>query len=197
MWDARYAEAGFAYGTEPNDFLRAEATRLAPGSRVLCLAEGEGRNAVFLAGLGHTVHAVDGSAVGLQKASALAASRGVALSTEVADLADWDPGEARWDAIVSIWAHLPPPIRAALHRRVVNALAPGGLLLLEAYTPEQVALGTGGPPSAAMMMTPEGLRSELTGLVFERLEALEREVSEGRYHQGRSAVLQAVARKPR
>lgn len=196
MWDQRYAEAGFAYGTEPNDFLAAEAGRIRPGGRVLCLAEGEGRNAVYLAGLGLQVHAVDLSSVGLAKAAALARQRGVSLVTEVADLAAWEPGTACWDAVVSIWAHLPPGPRAALHRRVVHALAPGGLLLLEAYTPDQLRLDTGGPRVAEMMMTPETLRAELEGLVFERLETLEREVHEGRYHEGRSAVVQAVARRP-
>lgn len=195
MWDQRYGEEGFAYGSEPNDFLRAEAHRLAPGSHVLCLAEGEGRNAVFLASLGHKVHAVDLSSVGLAKARALADARGVILTTEVADLSTYEPGRACWDAVVSIWAHLPPEARRELHERVVEAMVPGGLLLLEAYTPDQLALGTGGPRDAAMTMTPDGLRAELPGLVFERLEAVERDVHEGRYHQGRSAVVQVVARK--
>lgn len=195
MWDQRYSEAGFAYGTEPNDFLSAQAGRLRPGSRVLCIAEGEGRNAVFLAGLGHRVTAMDQSAVGLAKARELAAARGVHLDTAQGDLSDYDPGPG-WDAIVSIWGHLPPSIRAGAHGRLAAALNPGGLFLLEAYTPEQLELGTGGPRSADMLYTPELLAEDLAGLVFDHVWTGRREIHEGRYHQGWSATVQVVARKP-
>jgi SAM-dependent methyltransferase len=196
MWDERYSVAGFAYREEPNDFLREQAAVLAPRSDVLCLAEGEGRNAVFLASLGHCVHAVDLSSVGLAKAERLAAERGTSITTELADLASYDLGVARWDAVVSIWAHMPQAVRASLHARAVGALRPGGIFLLEAYTPEQLALKTGGPPVAELMMTLDGVRGE-----FERLEEVvaregEREVSEGRYHQGRSATVQFLGRLP-
>ncbi len=196
MWDQRYAEPGFAYGTEPNDFLREQAGALAPGSEVLCLAEGEGRNAVYLASLGHRVHAVDLSGVGLDKARAFAAERGTSITIEVADLARYDPGTARWDAIVSIWAHVPPAIRGPLHARVAEALRPGGLFLLEAYTPEQLRHGTGGPPDSALMMTLATLRAELPDLEALVAREVEREVHEGAYHDGRSATVQWLARKP-
>jgi SAM-dependent methyltransferase len=197
MWDQRYAEPGFAYGTEPNDFLREQAGALAPGSAVLCLAEGEGRNGVYLASLGHRVHAVDLSSVGLEKARRLAAERSTSITTEVADLASYDPGTERWDAVVSIWAHLPPTIRAPLYERVARALKPGGLFLLEAYTPDQLRHGTGGPRDAALLVTLATLRAELPG--FEELVAreLERDVQEGAYHRGTSSTVQWLARKPR
>jgi SAM-dependent methyltransferase len=197
MWDQRYAEPGFAYGTEPNDFLREQAGALAPGSAVLCLAEGEGRNGVYLASLGHRVHAVDLSSVGLVKARRLAAERSTSITTEVADLASYDPGTERWDAVVSIWAHLPPTIRAPLYERVARALKPGGLFLLEAYTPDQLRHGTGGPRDAALLVTLATLRAELPG--FEELVAreLERDVQEGAYHRGTSSTVQWLARKPR
>lgn len=197
MWDERYAQDGYAYGTAPNDFLAASAARyLPPGGEVLSLAEGEGRNAVFLAELGFRVTGVDGSAVGLAKARALAAERGVSIETVVADLAAYDLGVARWDGVVSIWCHTPPAVRASLHRAVVAALRPGGVFVLEAYTPAQLEHRTGGPPVAEMMMTREGLAQELAGLELLVAEELEREVHEGRYHDGLSAVVQLVAKKP-
>lgn len=188
MWDARYAEPGFAYGTAPNDFLRSEAPRIE--GPVLCLAEGEGRNATFLAGLGLEVHGVDLSEVAVDKTRRLAAERGVVVEMSRADLADYDLGEARWGAVVAIFAHLPPPLRAAVNARIVRSLRPGGRLVLEAYTPRQLAFGTGGPPVAAMLYEPEDLRAELAGLRFDVFHEIERDVHEGRYHNGRSAVLQ-------
>lgn len=194
MWDERYSEPGFAYGTEPNDFLRERAAQLQPG-RTLSLAEGEGRNAVFLAGLGHEVTAVDASAVGLDKARQLAAERGLDIDTRVADLAAFEIEPGAWDNIVSIFCHLPPEVRRRLHRAVVAGLRPGGMLLLEAYTPAQIALGTGGPPVAELTMTLDALREELAGLNFLHAAEREREVIEGRYHTGRAAVVQVLARK--
>lgn len=196
MWNERYADAFAAYGTDPNDFLRAVADRI-PDGPVLCLAEGEGRNAVFLAQRGHAVTAVDQSQVGLANAARLAAERGVRIETVAADLADFDLGDARWAGIVSIWAHVPPVIRGPLHAACVRALRPGGALVLEAYTPEQLDRpGRGGPPVAELMMTPDALRAELAGLDFERCAAVERDVQEGRYHTGPSATVQVLAFKP-
>lgn len=197
MWDQRYGEPGFAYGTEPNDFLAEMAPRhLRPGAEVLSLAEGEGRNAVFLARLGHRVTGVDGSAVGLDKARALAAQHGVSLHTVVADLGDFELGHERWDAVVSIWCHTPQALRARLHRAVVEALRPGGVFILEAYTPRQLARGTGGPKSAELLMTLDAVREELAGLELLHAAELTRDVQEGTYHAGTSEVLQVVARKP-
>lgn len=199
FWDARYAEADLAYGAAPNDFLASVADRLPPRRRVLCLAEGQGRNAVFLAERGHDVTAVDLSAVGLKRAEALAAERGVAIRTEAADLADYDLGTEAWDAVVSVFAHVPSAVRVPLHRRVVAALRPGGAFVLEAYTPEQTRRDTGGPsgPEAVdLTMTASGLRAELDGLDLEHLAEVERDVVEGPYHRGLAAVVQVLARKP-
>lgn len=195
FWNERYAEPGLAYGDEPQVFL-AEQAHLLPSGPVLCLAEGQGRNAVFLAGRGHDVLAVDQSAVGLNRARALAASRGVALRTQVADLADFDPGEGVWSAVVSVFAHLPAAVRAPLHARVVRALRPGGVFLLVAYTPAQIALGTGGPRDPALLADPDTLRAELTGLEWLVTREETRELAEGEYHRGPSAVIQLVGRRP-
>jgi SAM-dependent methyltransferase len=196
MWNERYAEPGFVYGTDPNDLLVLEVGRLPPGGRVLCLAEGEGRNAAFLLRQGFVVTGVDASSVGLAKAAALAASQGHRLETVVADLSTFDLGEAAWEGVVSIWCHLPQPLRKKVHASVVRALKPGGVLILEAYTPRQLAYGTGGPPSAAMLFEPAEIADELAGLELLRCEERTRMVHEGRYHDGQSAVLQVVAQKP-
>lgn len=195
-WDERYAGDRFFYGDQPNDFLRAKADVIRSGGDVLCLAEGEGRNGVFLATRGLQVTGVDGSAVGLAKARKLAEARGTSLHTIVADLRDYDPGEARWDAIVSIWCHLPPPLRDAIHPRLVRALKPGGVVLFEHYHPTQVGRGTGGPPDPSMMITLDELRRAFAG--FEVLHAFEgeRDVREGGGHTGLSVVTQFVACKP-
>jgi SAM-dependent methyltransferase len=197
MWDERYSADEFIYGEEPNDFLRENLHRL-PRGRTLCLAEGEGRNGVFLAAAGHDVLAVDQSAVGLAKAERLATSRGVKIRTQVADLATFDPGESEWDAVVSISAHLPSAIRRELHRRIVRALRPGGVFIIEAYTPAQHSTaGVGGPPPGHedMLMSLAALREELAHL--EELHGVElvREVNEGAFHSGPGAVVQFIARR--
>jgi SAM-dependent methyltransferase len=195
FWNTRFSLPGFAYGTEPNDLVRELAPRLA--GPVLSLGEGEGRNAVFLAQRGLNVTAVDLSSFGLDKAQRLAADRGTALTTQVADLADYDLGESRWGSILSIWCHLPAWVRARVHRGVVAALRPGGLFVLEAYTPRQLAFDTGGPKNAELLYEPLQTAAELEGLELERCVELERDVQEGEWHRGRSAVLQVIARKKR
>jgi len=196
MWDERYSEPFVSYGTEPNDFLREVAGRI-PQGPVLCLAEGEGRNAVYLAERGHEVTAVDLSEVGLANAQALARERGVEITTVLADLAAHDLGTDKWAGIVAIWAHLPPDVRAGVHAACVSALRPGGAFVLEAYTPHQLDRpGVGGPPTEDLLMTPEALQSELAGLSFARCEEVDRDVAEGQYHQGPSTTVQVLAFKP-
>lgn len=193
-WDDRYGGDEFFFGTEPNDFLKQVAPRL-PVGRTLCIADGEGRNSVFLAGAGHEVTAMDASVVGMEKAGALAAERGVELATVVADLREFDFGYGRWDAIVSIFCHMPPDLRRDVHARVVQGLAPGGSFVLEAYTPDQLAYRTGGPPVAELLMTETDLRADLAGLSFEVLTERLRTVREGRGHDGASAVVQVLGWK--
>jgi len=193
-WDERYSEEGFAYGTEPNDFLVTVADQI-PGKRVLSVAEGEGRNAVFLARRGFDVTAVDSSRVGLEKARQLAAEQGLQLETIVADLSAYDPGIEQWDAVVSIFCHLPAPLRKQLHKKIVAALKTGGILALEAYHPRQLEFDTGGPKSAELMPTLDDLHSELAGLRFIIGREIEREVIEGKYHFGQAAVIQVLAVK--
>ncbi len=197
FWDDRYSDTDYVYGIEPNDFLAAEAHRL-PKGRVLCLAEGQGRNATYLAALGFTVTAVDQSAVGLTKAQELAAQSGVQIETIQADLAQFMIEPASWDGIVSIFAHTPPPLRHRIHHQVEQGLKPGGLFILEAYTKRHLEMeGIGGPPShmAEMLMSLADLQQELEGLTILIGQEIERVVNEGKYHQGNSAVVQIVAAK--
>jgi SAM-dependent methyltransferase len=196
FWDERYGAPDYVYGTEPSDFLAEHWSRLPAGGEILCLADGEGRNGVFLASKGMRVTGVDSSSIGLEKAQKLATERGVSIQTVVADLATWDLGDARWDAVVSIWAHLPVPIRTTLHPRLVHALRPGGVLLLEHYHPRQIAYGTGGPSDPSMMLTLDELAASFAG--WSRLHAFEGErvVVEGHGHGGKSYVTQAILQKP-
>lgn len=195
MWDDRYSAPTYAYGTEPNDFLTSVAGRIPPGP-VLCIAEGQGRNAVYLASLGHDVLAVDQSPVGLARARELAASRGVKIATEVADLSHFIIEPERWSGIVAIFAHLPPALRARVFAAAVGGLAPGGAFVLEAYSPKQLEYGTGGPKEVSLLMSLDALRTELAGLRIEHGVETEREIHEGEYHHGRSAVVQILAFKP-
>jgi len=194
VWDERYSAAGHAYGTTPNEFLVAQF-RAIPKGRVLSLAEGEGRNAVFLAQQGYTVTAVDASLVGLNKARKLAEENDVVVEFIHADLADYDPGENQWNGIVSIFCPLPSSVRRELYRKVIAGLKQRGVFLLEAYTPDQLQHGTGGGSSVDTMQSEESLRLELGGLKFEHLIELERNVIEGAYHTGIGSVVQAIARK--
>ncbi|MDP1827225.1 MAG: class I SAM-dependent methyltransferase [Archangium sp.] len=193
FWNHRYGLPGWAYGTEPNDFLKGIAPLLE--GPVLCLGEGEGRNAVFLAQRGLDVTAIDLSPKALEKAQRLAAERGVRITTKEADLADFDLGNQKWGAIISIWCHLPPWLRERVHHDVATALKPGGRFILEAYTPAQLAFDTGGPKSLELLYEPQDLRTDLAALELERLTEQEREVNEGDWHRGRSAVVQLIARR--
>ena len=196
FWNTRFAVSEFIYGEAPNDFLREQAARLAPGSRVLSLGEGEGRNALFLAKQGHALTAVDASHEGLAKVLARAAAAGVDITAVLADLARYQPGEAQFDAVVSVFCHLPSALRRTVMARAIAALKPGGLLIMEGYTPRQLAFNTGGPKDADMLLEADIVRDELAGLELLHFVELEREVVEGSYPPGRASVLQVVARKP-
>jgi SAM-dependent methyltransferase len=197
FWNERYGGSDYVYGTEPNDFLAERASVFPKGAEVLCIGDGEGRNGVHLATIGMRVTAVDLSPVGLEKARRLAAERKVTIDTVVADLAEWDLGVDRWDAVVSIWAHLPATLRKGLHPRIARAVRPGGVVLFEHYHPKQLGYGTGGPRDATMMLTLEELERDFAG--WERLHAFEgeRDVHEGAGHGGRSFVTQAILRRPK
>lgn len=192
-WNDRYSDNDFAYGVEPNEFLVEHASKLL--GPVLSLAEGEGRNAVFLATLGLEVHCVDGSTVGLAKARQLATNRNVEIQTEVADLAVYEPGTNRYQAVISVWAHLPSKIRRRLYPMVERCLLPNGIFLLEAYSERQLIRNTGGPRDADLLMSVKKIEREFPNLDVIILHEIEREVREGKHHTGMASVVQFVGRK--
>ena len=196
MWNERYSSPDYAYGTEPNDFLAAVAARIPPAGRVLSIADGEGRNGVFLATLGYDVTSMDASPVGLAKAQLLAVACGVQITTIAADLADYMISPDSWQGIVSIFCHLPPPLRRHVLEQVVRGLVPGGIFVLESYSAQQLGRGTGGPTSAELLPTLGALRTELAGLELLHAVEMEREIHEGVHHDGLSAVVQIIGRRP-
>jgi SAM-dependent methyltransferase len=194
-WDERYSEPGFTYGIAPNEFLVSVVARI-PKGKILSLAEGEGRNAVYLASLGYQVTGVDGSEVGLRKTMNLAAERGVAITTVHADLSEFEIVPEQWDGIIAIFCHIPSALRIQLHQAAVHGLKPGGVFVLEAFSKEQLAYGTGGPSSLDMLMSLEELKRELAGLNFVQAVQIERPVHEGRRHTGLASVIQLFGIKP-
>lgn len=195
VWDQRYSEEGLAYGEGPNEFLAEHFQLIRPAGKVLCIAEGEGRNALFLARKGFEVTAMDFSEVGMKKAKMFAHQERLQLETIVADLEQFEMGTNKWDAVIAIFAHLPPTLRKLVHSRVEQSLKKDGIFLLEAYRPEQLQFGTGGPPKIEMMMTLKSLREELPHLRTEWSKELVREIHEGKYHNGQSAVVQFIGKK--
>ncbi len=196
-WNDRYSHPNYLYGYKPNDFLKSQAKLLRPGSRVLCLGDGEGRNAVFLASRGHDVVSLDFSEVAQAKARALASDRGVAVDTWLVDLADWveQPGpDQPWDAVVSISVHLAPELRRRVAAVATEQTRPGGMLLLEAFTPAQLSLGSGGPSDPERLMTRRDVEQDWQGWRLDvRLD--ERRVFEGMAHQGLASVVQALGHR--
>jgi len=196
FWDERYAGDELVYGEAPNAFVASMRDRLPTRGQALDIAAGEGRNALFLASLGLDVLAVDQSEVGMRKAQRRARERGLTLRTRAVDLADFDAEPGSFDAITSTFVHLPAPLRAAVHRGVVSWLRPGGVFVLEAYAPDQIGRGTGGPSDPALLAPLETILSELDGMTVEHSAALVRDVSEGTSHTGEASVVQVLARKP-
>ncbi len=197
-WEARYAATpDYLFGTAPNAFLAAEAHRIAAGARVLALADGEGRNGVFLAAAGAEVHSVEAAAAAIVKARQLAAERGVCVRFEQTDLLHWHWPVAAYDAVVAIFVQfVEADERAAFFANIVRSLRPGGLLLLQGYRPEQVGRGTGGPADPANCYTEALLREAFAALRIDALRSYDAEINEGSAHAGMSALIELVASVP-
>lgn len=195
-WDDRYGSGDFQFGEAPNRYLEELRPWLRPGMRALALGDGEGRNGVWLAQQGLAVTSLDWSPVGMAKAAQLADRSKVALRTVVADAAAWDYPDAGFDLVAWIYLHLPPADRAAAAQGVLRALAPGGLLALECFTPAQQGRRSGGPKMPELLWS-RAVVEELFG-TLEVLELLEGTVhlDEGPRHQGRAEVVRALLRKP-
>lgn len=197
-WDVRYSREGFLFGTEPNAFLAAQAHRLEPGSRALCVADGEGRNSSWLAGRGLEVDAFDISPVAVAKARALADRRQVRVRHAIADIFQFEWPDACYDVIAAIFIQFAAPNeRATIFEGFVRSLKPGGVLLLQGYRPEQLAYGTGGPPFAENMYSEALLRDAFAALDIHHLHSHDDIVNEGEGHNGMSALIDLVAIKPR
>jgi SAM-dependent methyltransferase len=197
-WNRRYADVeGFLFGERPNAFLERQRPRLRPGMRTLAVADGEGRNGVWLAEQGLSVLSVDGSSVAQERARRLAAARGVRLELEEADLESWRWPEGGFDLVVAIFIQFAgPALRETIFAGMRRALRPGGLLLLEGYRPEQVAYGTGGPRTLSHLYTEPLLRGAFADLEILELAAYDAVIEEGERHRGMSALIDLVARKP-
>ncbi|MBK9294205.1 MAG: class I SAM-dependent methyltransferase [Oligoflexia bacterium] len=195
FWDQRYDTESYLYGINPNDFLVSNLSLLKKGGNILCLSEGEGRNAVFLASKGFKVTAVDLSTVAKEKALKLAAKNNVEIEYVVSDLKDYDLGVQKWDGIVSIFGHTPSLIRKNLHQRIKKALKNEGVLILEGYNIEQLKNETGGPKDQDMLYAKEELEDAFKDLVIQTIQNLVRNVNEGLAHNGEASVTQLVAIK--
>lgn len=196
LWNQRYSGNDFFYGTEPNAFLASQAHRFKPGQRVLAVADGEGRNGVWLARQGLEVTAVDFSPVAVEKARKLAQEHGVTVRHEIGDLFEWGWPEGGYDAVVAIFIQfVAPRERLRLNALMMKTLKPGGLLVLQGYRPKQLEYGTGGPSSAENLYTAEILREEFSAMEILHLQEHDDEIREGEGHSGMSALVDMVARK--
>jgi 2-polyprenyl-3-methyl-5-hydroxy-6-metoxy-1,4-benzoquinol methylase len=195
-WNRRYAGDEFLFGTEPNAWLREQVSCLPMGGRILSVADGEGRNSVWLAQQGFQVEAFDISDRAVEKAQAFARSTGVSVNFSLADVDGFDWPEASYDGVVAIFVQFADPAtRARLFERIVRSLKPGGVLILQGYTPKQLDYRTGGPPTLSHLYTRELLESSFRDLSIVELRDYEAEVSEGQGHSGRSALIGLVARR--
>lgn len=198
FWDEAYAENDYIFGTEPNLFLTRCADLLESGKHALALADGEGRNGVWLAQRGLKVHSIDFSANALQKARQLARLQGVAISFEEADLLTWNWPTEHYDLVAAIFIQFAPPAqREQIFRHIKAALKPGGLLLMEGYTPKQLDYKTGGPSNPDNLYTETLLRDAFGDWEILELREYEAFLTEGTKHYGQSALIDLVARKPR
>lgn len=195
-WNRRFEVPDYVFGTEPNEWLRSHAGVWKPGQRILSVADGEGRNSVWLARQGLQVDAFDVSEVGIAKARALASSQGVAVNFTVSDCDAFPWPETAYDGVVAIFIQFAdPPLRERLFEHMRRSLKPGGLLILQGYSPKQLEYKTGGPGVASHLYTPELLRAAFDGMDIGELREYEAELAEGPGHRGRSALIGLVARK--
>lgn len=195
-WNQRYSGEDYVFGREPNAYLRAQAALLPARGRALCVADGEGRNSVWLARQGLQVQAFDIAGVAVAKARKLAAAAGVSVDYEVAGCDDWHWPAAAFDVVVAIFIQFADPaMRERQFTNMVRCLRPGGVLVLQGYTPRQLEFKTGGPGVLSHLYTPELLRLAFAGLDIVDLVEYEAELSEGSRHAGRSALLGMVARR--
>lgn len=197
MWNDRYSRPGYLFGTQPNAFLKSCAPLLEPGQSALAIADREGRNSVWLAEQGLSVTAFDASSVGLEKARRLASEREVHVDLHLAAIEEWDWVPEHYDIVAAIFIQFAAPeLRAAIFDGMKRAVKPGGLVLLQGYRPEQIEYGTGGPSKPENLYTRALLEGAFKDFEVLRLEDHDSMVHEGEGHDGMSALIELVARKP-
>jgi len=194
MWDERYREPEPVYGTRPNSYLEKQSSRFMPAGRIFVPADGYGRNGHWLARQGFAVHTVDLSPVGVERSRKTAREAGLTLTIEQADLSSWNWPAAEFDGVASIFLHLPPELRNKIHPAMLRALKPGGILIIEAFTPEQLQFHSGGPKDASLLYTADLLREDFAGAEVLELEEVKVDIDEGTKHSGLSAVVHGVFR---
>ena len=194
-WEARFSAPDYIFGKEPNAFLKAQARRLPAAGCALSVADGEGRNGVWLAEQGLDVLTIDYSPAALAKARALAQDRGVKLRTEVADVFGWRWPQEAFDVIAAIFIFAAPAERPAFFKNLRDALKPGGRLLIQGYRPEQLKYRTGGPPDAERLYTRAILEQGFGDMAELEIREHDSEISEGSAHVGMSALIDLIARK--
>jgi len=196
-WNTRFAAPGFVFGTVPNAFLASQAPHLKPGMSALCVADGEGRNSVWLAQRGLEVTAFDFSPIAIEKARAFARESGVRVAYRIGNVNDWGWDERQYDLVAGIFIQfVGPDERAPMFAGMARAVKPGGLLILEGYGPKQLEYATGGPKKLENLYTEELLRASFKDLEILHLASYDAEVDEGAGHKGMSALVDLVARRP-
>ena len=196
-WNRRFDEEGYLFGTVPNSWLRDHAEVWQPGQRVLCVADGEGRNSVWLAGRGLVVDAFDIAEVGVAKARQLAATQGVVVNFQISDCDVYPWPQDTYDGVAAIFVQFADPaMRERLFANIKRCLKPGGTLVLQGYTPKQLDYKTGGPSDIENLYTSDFLRSAFADWEIEELVEYDEDLTEGERHKGRSALIGLIARKP-
>ena len=196
MWNSRFAEEGFLFGADPNEWLRTHAHVWAKNASILCVADGEGRNSVWLAGQGHRVDAFDIAQVGVDKARKLAIERQVSVNFTVADCDSYCWAPQAYDGVAAIFIQFADPVlRDRMFSNIIRCLKPGGILILQGYTPKQLEFKTGGPPCIDHLYTTTLLQEKFGSMEILDLVEYEDDMTEGSQHHGRSALIGMVARK--
>jgi SAM-dependent methyltransferase len=195
MWDQKFSEEGYYYGTEPNAFIKEWGLKIEKGD-MLAIAEGEGRNAVYLAQLENNVTTWDYSKVAVEKTKALAECKDVKVHAQQRDLGEVEWPENSWDAIINVFGHLPKPLKVRTFNGIKKSLKPGGLFLTEVYSTKQLAYGTGGPRDVEFLFEPNELLEAFKDWRIIHFFYGEVERYEGKHHHGLSHVIQAVVEKP-
>ncbi len=196
IWDEKFSREGYFYGFEPNVFIASRTDLLTPAGKVLCLGEGEGRNATFLASKGFDVTALDASPIGMSKALMMAQSRGVSFKAQLLDLQQWEPQES-YDAIVTSYLHLEEPLRTQAFQKAIKTLTPGGYFIGEFFSVNQMPRESGGPKKTSLLYTLDSLKDIFTMQECEivYLEECDVPLDEGPGHQGDALVIRVIVQR--